>query len=1343
MWLRKVSLIAVLALFGAVGAHAQVANITGNLKTLGVANATQNNTYVNFTLQNYGSNIPRVIGTNAIVSAISTPFKPNSSGNISGTLQENSSISPANTFYRVCIYFQGTQFQCNNFFINADFNLNTATPITTVVPPPANAAPANHVFAGPTSGSPGTPGFRPLLGADLPFPGPSALGGVNSIDCSLLPGHIQKITITGLPVCSLDTGGGGGSAGTPFFSIQYNNGGLFAGASGILTDGNNLPITGPDPHRDVISYGAAGVPLGFQSGSIFHAGSTTLTTLTLVALKNGQTVRFTFPNIGNLATATAPSGLAVTPHGTGATTVTYKVACVDRKWGESAASSGATITNSTATHMYDSGFTNSNYNHLSWSTSAGCTYYHVYRGSTSLGITSNLRWDDYGQPSVTIDPGLPTSPQVAPTRGYYYGKIVSGGGTQTLTMDTAAAIDIAATAQLRRDDSAAFQAAHDAATSGDKIYISPGTYDLTQPIIITKTLFWEGAGNEGSVLNSLIPGFDFFRIDADIQHQSFHAFNVVDNQGGTTAIHFTDAAVENLQTDIDQVIGTGTNTATFFATDVNTIILNWSRFQVTYGTNYRFGEYSNPVQLDDIRLSNGIFQTQVGCNSWGLFQTNYSGATSLFAWDKVLLEGPVASPCSPVEEPWFRFGGAGFPAMIFNKVEFAPEVAATTGPTVALFFGSVGTGEFKLVDSPFAAIGTGGLFDLTGKTGNGVSLFLENSNLSGAGQPIFKNATDTNGIFCRNSDFSPTIAVFSAGGGNDMRNCKGYVVAGASLDRIDYPTSTTTNLLERNDQSGNNIFVVQNDGTLKGGATLGGPARINEGTAPSGISATDVIYGKSSTHWPAFNPNVSGERNLCGSTGSFTSGHIVAANATGTTCDLVDGGTGTGSGTVTNFSANNITTGTQNFATQGVTSPGVTPALTFTIANAPAHTVFGNSTGGSAAPDYVSLSAAMEPATTVNSVVNDTNVTGAISGQALTLGWTGTLAAARQPATTVNSVVNDTNVTGSIAAQALTLGWTGALGAARGGTGQTSYTKGDTICPSAATTITKLAVGANARVLTANSAATCGIDWEVVPSGVVIDTNAVDNSSQTLLNFTSTSGATGITFSNPSGGVESAVLANTDGSGNSVTTSTLTGFAQGDYLCGDATPKFVNCVAGVPLNAQTGTTYTVLSTDRGKLITHVNASAIAVTLPQASSTGFANNFFVKDCNIGTGTNGAVTYTPTTSTINGAATLVLLVGQCASIFSDNTNYTAVIDGRAAATSGSISGAIVGIGCDSATVTINGAATGMDAHATPNTYPGDGIFWNAYVSSANTVTVKVCSDVTVTPTASTYNVRLFNP
>ncbi len=54
---------------------------------------------------------------------------------------------------------------------------------------------------------------------------------------------------------------------------------------------------------------------------------------------------------------------------------------------------------------------------------------------------------------------------------------------------------------------------------------------------------------------------------------------------------------------------------------------------------------------------------------------------------------------------------------------------------------------------------------------------------------------------------------------------------------------------------------------------------------------------------------------------------------------------------------------------------------------------------------------------------------------------------------------------------------------AKGGTSFSSYTKGDTICPSGSTTLTKLAVGTDAQVLTADAASTCGIKWADASSG--------------------------------------------------------------------------------------------------------------------------------------------------------------------------------------------------------------------------------------------------------------------
>lgn len=82
------------------------------------------------------------------------------------------------------------------------------------------------------------------------------------------------------------------------------------------------------------------------------------------------------------------------------------------------------------------------------------------------------------------------------------------------------------------------------------------------------------------------------------------------------------------------------------------------------------------------------------------------------------------------------------------------------------------------------------------------------------------------------------------------------------------------------------------------------------------------------------------------------------------------------------------------------------------------------------------------------------------------------------------------------------------------------------------------------------------------------------------------------------------------------------------------------------------------------------------------------------------------------------------------------------GRLSATSASIGGGSLAAGACASTVTaITGATTSMAVNVTPVTYPGDNFYWKGYVSSANNVTVLVCSAVnSATPTASTYNIRV---
>jgi hypothetical protein len=88
--------------------------------------------------------------------------------------------------------------------------------------------------------------------------------------------------------------------------------------------------------------------------------------------------------------------------------------------------------------------------------------------------------------------------------------------------------------------------------------------------------------------------------------------------------------------------------------------------------------------------------------------------------------------------------------------------------------------------------------------------------------------------------------------------------------------------------------------------------------------------------------------------------------------------------------------------------------------------------------------------------------------------------------------------------------------------------------------------------------------------------------------------------------------------------------------------------AGV--NLQQGTNYAVQASDYGQLIRTTNSLPVAISMPQA--TGSFATFNVYFTNAGT---GAVTLTPTTSTINGAASFILAASQSIWVVSDGVNY----------------------------------------------------------------------------------------
>lgn len=213
-------------------------------------------------------------------------------------------------------------------------------------------------------------------------------------------------------------------------------------------------------------------------------------------------------------------------------------------------------------------------------------------------------------------------------------------------------------------------------------------------------------------------------------------------------------------------------------------------------------------------------------------------------------------------------------------------------------------------------------------------------------------------------------------------------------------------------------------------------------------------------------------------------------------------------------------------------------------------------------------------------------------------------------------------------------------------------------------------------------------------------------------------------------------------------------------------------------NDQTGqTAYSLQQSDGGILLLLGDASPVAIDL----NTAIMSPFFCIISNFGTSTVALNATSP--QTVNGGASYNVLKNQlCIVVMSGGVweassfpivplNTPAVphewldsyddttglftqsrpdftdLSGELQAgqlltgTSGSLGGSAMTAGQTvSITVAITGAAVGMVAVTSPETYPGDGFVWDAYVSAANTVTVRLTAVLAATPVASLYDVRL---
>jgi hypothetical protein len=184
--------------------------------------------------------------------------------------------------------------------------------------------------------------------------------------------------------------------------------------------------------------------------------------------------------------------------------------------------------------------------------------------------------------------------------------------------------------------------------------------------------------------------------------------------------------------------------------------------------------------------------------------------------------------------------------------------------------------------------------------------------------------------------------------------------------------------------------------------------------------------------------------------------------------------------------------------------------------------------------------------------------------------------------------------------------------------------KGDIVAATAADAVSRLAVGSNNHVLTADSSEATGLKWAAAPTPTDITVADTTDTTCSVALFESATGDLapktdgGATYNAGTGTLTATAFAgpltgNVTGNASG-TAATVTGAAQTNItsvgtlsalaVTGAVTAGSV--VAPLAINAQLGTTYTLVLADAGKMVTSSNGSAQTITVPPTlSPTDFA------------------------------------------------------------------------------------------------------------------------------------------
>ena len=177
----------------------------------------------------------------------------------------------------------------------------------------------------------------------------------------------------------------------------------------------------------------------------------------------------------------------------------------------------------------------------------------------------------------------------------------------------------------------------------------------------------------------------------------------------------------------------------------------------------------------------------------------------------------------------------------------------------------------------------------------------------------------------------------------------------------------------------------------------------------------------------------------------------------------------------------------------------------------------------------------------------------------------------------------------------------GTVAVGRGGTGVTSYTKGDLLAASASTTLNKLGVGTNGQVLRANSATATGLEWGADFVGTV--TSVSGSGAISVANGTTTPAISVASASTSTAGV--VQLSDSTSTTSSVLAATATAVKSAYDLADAALPKAGGTVTG-NINLDTNVSLVFEGTTADAFETTLSATDPTadrtISLPNASGT---------------------------------------------------------------------------------------------------------------------------------------------